>query len=61
VALVAQHKATQKVLGVLLAEIVDEQALRLSFLGSYDLAVKNPEVYRLRNQTVIIPMVLEIF
>jgi ribosomal protein S18 acetylase RimI-like enzyme len=51
VVLVAQHKATQKVLGVLLAEIVDEQALRLSFLGSYDLAVKNPEVYRLRNQT----------
>ena len=51
VALVAQHKATHKVLGVLLAEIVDEQALRLSFLGSYDLAVKNPEVYRLRNQT----------
>ena len=51
VALVAQHKATQKVLGVLLAEIVDEQALRLSFLGSYDLAVKDPEVYRLRNQT----------
>lgn len=51
VALVAQHKATQRVLGVLLADIVDEQALRLSFLGNYDLAVKNPEVYRLRNQT----------